>query len=100
MREYLQKLVDRASRDTARSMLIRERVLARTEEANIDPHDFDLNPHLQILHIADLTVGDVQSEGFPEVTREEVYLAWLTTLLFHGKAPFLRFNRGEKTGAD
>ena len=84
MRDYLRIIVDNLpeGRMFARSMLIQERLLVRAVDARLDPDDFNLNPHLQIVHVADQVVTDVQGEGFPECTREEVYLVWVTRLIF------------------
>jgi hypothetical protein len=71
----------------ARSGLTRERLDVRVREAKLDPNDLDLNPHLQLVHVADAVVADVKDMGFTEVTREEVYLAWLTDVTEAGQLP-------------
>lgn len=70
-------------RELARSIFIRERLIARAAEPDrMAPDEFDLNPHLQVVGVADLVVADVREEGFDECTREEVYLLWLTNEIF------------------
>jgi hypothetical protein len=68
-------------------MFLRERLLVRVAEFKLDPEDIDLNPHLQLCRIAELVVGDVVEEGFPEIDEEDVYLMWLTTHIFKMSGP-------------
>ena len=84
MRQDLQTIIDnvpKGGRDVARMMFTQERALERAKEAKLDPNDFDLNPHLQIQSVADQVLADVRVD-FPESTREEVYLLWLTSIIW------------------
>jgi len=92
MRPELELLVSHSpnGRSLARFSTIGEHLARRSDEAKLDPNDFDLNPHLQVQAVADMVVCDVVAEGFSECTREEVYLFWLTNRIFHGDQP-LRF---------
>jgi 2'-5' RNA ligase len=82
MREDLQKLVDHLPEGLPKAMFIQERLRVRVEEAKLDPEDYDLNPHLQLVRIADQVIADVLAEEFERCSREEVYLLWLTNQLF------------------
>ncbi len=85
MRADLQLLCDHAphGRTLARSIVVRRALIERIKAADIDRDDFwDLNPHLQLQHVADMVMDDVKAEGFTECTREEVYLMWLTSHIF------------------
>jgi len=82
MRPDWQLLSDHGHRVIAYYQAIRHYLIIRVAEAKFDPNDWDLNPHLQIEHAVDFVVEDVKAEGFPECTRENVYLFWLTSKIF------------------
>lgn len=63
-------------------MLTFERLSIRAEEAKLDPNDLDLNPHMNIVHVADRVVADLKAEGFDEADREGVYLTWLNAKIY------------------
>ncbi len=70
-------------------MFIQERIAIREKEANLNPDEIDLNPHLLLVDVADKVLADCKEEGFrkeegfEEGTREDVYLLWLTSKVFH-----------------
>lgn len=58
------------------NMLLSEALATALQDSPID--GTDLNPHLQVEHIADLVVAAVKGEGYDHITREQVLLMWLT----------------------
>jgi hypothetical protein len=81
---HLRLLCEAGHRDMARLMLTNGRLIERAKGLDRTNDDCDLNPHLQLTHIADQVVADVRSQGFSDSNREEVYLMWLTTEVFKG----------------
>lgn len=82
MRNDLKLLSENGARDMALHMFTYERLCVRAKEANLNREDWDLNPHLSIVNVADLVVEDLKTEGFDEITREEVYLTWLNAKIY------------------
>ena len=88
MRDDLKLLVDAGHQGLARNMFMQERLRAVAEAAKLDPDDWDLNPHLQLVAIAERVVSEMVAEGFPEASKEEVYRLWLTGHVFgHNPIP-------------
>jgi hypothetical protein len=79
---HLRLLCEAGHRDMARLMLTNGRLIERANGLDRTNDDCDLNPHLQLTHIADQVVADVRSQGFSDSNREEVM--WLTTEVFKG----------------
>jgi|HubBroStandDraft_6_1064221.scaffolds.fasta_scaffold321666_2 hypothetical protein len=89
MKPYLQAMIMHCDRQTAIWMCIQEQIKIREKEAAFDPNDFDLNPHLQLVSVANQVLKDCELEGFhkDELKLEDVYLLWLTMKIFHKDLP-------------
>jgi hypothetical protein len=83
VRDDLKLLMEHAGPEMALSVFAGGRLVERVRDAKLDPEDFDLNQHLQLVAIADKVIEDALAEGFESCTHEFVYLLWLTLKTFH-----------------
>lgn len=78
MREYM-------GDDIVKWMLIPIELRVYLTKNPIKPkEDFDLNPHLNILHICKEVSKRIADEGI-QCTTEEVMQCWLTIAVYHGE---------------
>lgn len=81
-RQQLNLLRDHHPGDLAKNMCLDILLKEYLEAHPLDPeNDFDLNPHIQILHICKQVSELVVKEGF-NCTHDEVMLMWLTTSIY------------------